>query len=118
MGFPWSKVGTCLKLLGHFWVHIRNPYWEHSTLLPMHQVIDFPLIAVPSSVCILRDLLHSNSLMASTILPGASLGSFFSWLELNCISPQAILIHTFFVQTNSGNSSRCQHCKKFSFDLM
>lgn len=29
-----------------------------------------------------------------------------------------ILIHAFFAPTNSGNSSRCQHCRKFSFDLM
>ena len=103
--------------MGCFWMYVRDPYWEYSTMLPVHWIIDFHLIAVPSSVRLLRYLLHSTSLMASTILSSASSGSFFSWLELNCLGPQAILLHAFFASTSSGNSTRCQPWRKFSFDL-
>lgn len=81
-------------------MHIRDPYWELSILLPVHRVIDFPLIAVQSSVLILKDLLHLNSLMEAIILPGSSLGSFSAWIELNCIGPQAYsFTHSLHQQT-------------------
>lgn len=63
-------------------MYIRGPHWEYSTALPVHLVIDvIPLCCAILSLH-LGYLLHTNSLMVSTILPDASLGSFPSCLEL------------------------------------
>lgn len=64
-------------------MYIRGPHWEYSTAFPDHLVIDFLPLCCAILGLRLGDLLHTNSLMVSTILPDAFLSSFPSCLELH-----------------------------------